>query len=149
MAAPCDVKPRYAQGHYTSGKKRRGRPALKKNNNSPAEQIVIDQNYVIGHFHDEIQDKCDLCCPGFSSLQSSAKIKQKRRRGRRVVEWASLLEGPQLCTDCRLVPLLFTPQHVIWEMKMGLVMWPLWFNKQLRMVKHILIIREGVSETPQ
>ena len=81
MAAPCDVKPRDAQGHYTSGKKRRGRPALKKNNDSPDEQIVIANNYVIGHFHDENQDKCDLCCPGFSSLLSSAKIKQKTGEG--------------------------------------------------------------------
>ena len=121
MAAPCDVKPRDAQGHYTSGKKRRGRPALKKNNDSLDEQIVIDHNYVIGHFHDENQDKCDLCCPGFSSLHSSAKIQTKDwRRGRRVVEWASLLEGLQLCTNCRLGPLLFTQQHVIGEMKMGL-----------------------------
>ena len=37
-----------------------------------------------------------------------------------MVEWASLLEGLQLCTNCRLGPLLFTPQHVIGEMKMGL-----------------------------
>ena len=81
MAAPSDVKPRDAQGHYTSGKKRRGRPALKKNNDSPDGQIVIANNYVIGHFHDENQDKCDLCCPGFSSLLSSAKIKQKTGEG--------------------------------------------------------------------
>ena len=81
MAAPCDVKPWDAQGHYTSGKKRRGRPALKKINDSPDEQIVIDHNYVIGQFHDESQDKCDLCCPDFSSLQSSSKIKQKTGEG--------------------------------------------------------------------
>ena len=81
MAAPCDVKPRDAQGHNTSGKMRRGRSALRKNNDSPDEQIVIDHNYVIGHFQDENQDECDLSSPGFSSLQSLAKIKQTTGEG--------------------------------------------------------------------
>ena len=68
-----------------------------------------------------------------------------------MVEWESL----QLCTDCCLVPLLFTPQHVIWEMKMGLGGYLIYNmaivvqQTELRMVKHILIIREEVSETSQ
>ena len=68
------MKPRNTNGQYTwtTGKKRRGWPA--KNNSSPDVRIVLDHNYVIGHFHDENQENCDLCCPGFSSPQFTTNI---------------------------------------------------------------------------
>lgn len=121
MAAPSDIVPRDTQGRFSSNKKKKGRPSLKKNEGSVKEHIIIDHNYSIGHFHDHNEDSCDLCCPGFSSLRSSSKIKTKDwKMGRRVVEWATLLNDLQSCTHCRLGPLLFTPQHVKAEMKMGL-----------------------------
>ena len=121
MAAPCDRMPRDTRGRYTSNKKKRGRPPLKKSDGDFVQDTIIDHKYTIGHIHEDNQDSCDVCCPGFSSLSSSTKIKtQDWQAGRRIVEWASLLNGLQSCIHCRLGPLLFTLQHVKGEMKMGL-----------------------------
>lgn len=121
MAVPSDGLARDTQGRFCLIKRKKCRPALKKYEQNINEHIMIDHNYSIGHYHDHNEDSSDLCCPGFSSLRSSTKIETKDwKLGRRVVEWASLLNDLQFCTHCRLGPLLFTPQHVKGEMKMGL-----------------------------
>lgn len=92
MAVPSDGVARDTQGRFSSNIKKKGRPALKKNEQNVNEHIIIDHNYSIGHYHDHNEDCCDLCCPGFSLLRSSTKIETKDwKLGRRVVEWASLL----------------------------------------------------------
>lgn len=83
--------------------------------------MIIDYNYSIGHCRDHKEDSCDLCSPGFSSLRSSTTIKTKDwKMGCRLVEWASLLNDLEFYTHCRLGPLIFTPQHLKGETKMGL-----------------------------
>ncbi|XP_076081172.1 uncharacterized protein LOC143052096 [Mytilus galloprovincialis] len=87
------------------------------------ENIAIEHNYECGnHVCDLGATGCEICCPGIGKLVGSRKVNTSRTwsSGRRLVEWAVLLDNLKFCKQCNMGPLLLTDDFVKGEMKCGL-----------------------------
>lgn len=123
MAAPLCTVVRDNRGRFSTDKAaiREKRDNVRRKR--VKQNIILEHNYSIGHIHDDVCNfnGCEDCCPGYSRLLNSKKIKTEEwKEGRRVIEWRCLIDSLSHCLVCKMGPLQLTYENIKGEMKMGL-----------------------------